>query len=424
MTRTELRLADALDAAARALREDTLRPLLVPRRPRPRRALAAPLAAAAAALLLVVGVGVAVVRYGSARPKISSSTPPRYYVEADFVGDLLRVRSTPTGEVTDTVSVPHVPIGLGPYMVAAGGNGLFFAAVMQSVGERIYRFRLTAGGKVSDLAPMPGGAIGDSQSGIGAMAASPDGSRLAVALSPTSGASAGSCSSSGPCQSTDSGQNDHIDIIDTANGTRSLWQGGTGPNFQFSVVSLSWTADGNELAYLGEWCPQSGGGSGSSCLPGTGTGGAKAQVWALDPTTDGGTLTSGRLLFGTSAAFPDLPQALISPDGSAITAASVTSSARASGTPRQLVVEQISVATGKLLRVLYRQDLRQTFGTNNPQGYVALLTLKSDVAARYWMVSGVFCGANQCNGGFNGWIDGGRLVPLQPVGLSVGREAW
>jgi hypothetical protein len=423
MTRTEARLADALDAAARALREDRLRPLLVPQRLRRRPGLAAPLAAAAA-LLLVVGVGLAVARYGSARPKISSSTPPRYYVEADFVGGLLRVRSTPTGAVTDTVRVPHVPIGLGPYMVAAGGNGLFFAAVMQSVGERIYRFRLTAGGKVSDLAPVPGGAIGDSQSGIGAMAASPDGSRLAVALSPTSGTSEGSCSSSGPCSYTYSGQNGYIDIIDTATGKRSTWQGGIGHNFLFTVANLSWFGNGNELAFLGEWCPQSGGSSVWSCLPGTGTGGAKAQVRTLDPTTDGGTLTSGRLLFGTSAAFPDLPQALISPDGSAITAASVTSSAGANGTLRQLVVEQISVATRKPLRVLYRQDVRQAFGTNNPQGYVALLTLKSDVAARYWMVSGMFCGATQCSGGLNGWIDRGRLVPLQPPGLSVDSEAW
>lgn len=423
MTRTEERLADALDAAARALREDTLRPLLVPQRERRRPALVAPLAAAAA-LLLVVGVGVAVARYGSARPEISSNAPPRYYVEADFVGGLPQVRSTATGAVTDTVRVPHVPSGFGPNMVAAVGNGLFFAAVAQSAGERIYRFRLTSSGRVWDLAPVPGGTIGDSQFGIGAMAASPDGSRLAIALNPTTSTSAGSCSSFGQCSYTYSSQNGYIGIINTANGARSVWQGGTGPNFLFSVVSLSWTADGNELAYLGEWCPQSGGSSVSSCLPGTGTGGAKAQVRTLDPTTGGGTLTSGRLLFRTSAAFPDLPQALISPDGSTITAASVTSTAGAISTPTQLAVEQISVATGKPLRVLYRQDLRHAFGASNRHGYIAYLTLKSDVTARYWMVSGLFCGAARCNGGLYGWIDRGRLVPLQPAGLSVGSEAW
>jgi hypothetical protein len=424
MTRTELRLADALDAAARALREDTLRPLLVPQRPRRRPALAAPLAAAAA-LLLVVGVGVAVAKMAApGRPSSGAAGAPRYYVEASFTGGLPQVRSTATGVVTDTVRVPYFQSGLGPNMVTAVGNGVFFAAVTQSVGERIYRFRLTIGGRVSDLAPVPGGAIGDSQFGIGAMAASPDGSRLAVALAPTSGSSTASCSSSGACQYTSSGQNGYIDIIDTTNGAKGVWQGGTGPNFQFSVVGLSWTADGNELAYLGEWCPQSGGSSISSCLPGAGTGGAKAQVRTLDPTTGGGTLTSGRLLFRTSPAFPDVPQALISPDGSAITAASVTSPAGANSTPTQLAVEQISVATGKPLRVLYRQDLRRAFGASNRQGYIAYVMLKSDVAARYWMVSGLFCSATRCSGGLNGWIDRGRLVPLQPVGLSVGSEAW
>lgn len=424
MTRTELRLADALDAAARALREDTLRPLLVPERPRRRPALVAPLAAAAA-LLLVVGVGVAVAKLAApGSPLGAVPGPPRYYVEADFVGGLPQVRSTATGAVTDTVRVPHVPSGFGPNMVAAVGNGLFFAAVTQSVGERIYRFRLTSGGRISGLAQVPGGTIGGNQFGIGAMAASPDGSRLAVGLNPTTGTSAGSCSSSGPCSYTNSGQNGQIDIINTANGARTVWQGGTGNNFQFSVVSLSWVGNGNELAYLGEWCPQQGGSSVSSCLPGAGTGGAKAQVWTLDPATGGGSLTSGRPLFRTSRTFPDLPQALISPDGSTITAASVTSSAGANGTPTQLAVEQISVATGKQLRVLYRQDLGHAFGADNRQGYVALLTLKSDVTSRYWMVSGMFCGVTRCNGGLNGWIDRGRLVPLQPAAVSVGSQAW
>ena len=113
---------------------------------------------------------------------------------------------------------------------------------------------------------------------------------------------------------------------------------------------------------------------------------------------------------------------MISPDGSTITAVSVASSPN--GTPTQLAVHQISVATGKPLRVLYRRDLRQAFGANNPRGYVVLLTLKSDVTARYWIVSGLFCGATRCNGGLNGWIDRARLVPLQPAGVSVGSEAW
>ena len=106
MTRTELRLADALDAAARALRDDTLRPLLAPERRQHGRTLAAALAAAAA-LLVVVGVGVAVAKLAApGRPPITTPGPPRYYVETGLASGLPQVRSTATGAVTDTVRRP------------------------------------------------------------------------------------------------------------------------------------------------------------------------------------------------------------------------------------------------------------------------------------------------------------------------------
>lgn len=417
MTRTEERLADALDAAARALREDTLRPLLVPERPRHRSALAAPLAAAAA-LLLVVGLGVAAAHYlpGSGQPAAANARPS-YYVEANFSGDLPQVRSTATGRVTDTVSVPHVRNSLIPSVVAAASNGVFFAAVAQSAGERVFRFRVTARGRISDLAAVRDGVFGKSGWGVGAMAASPDGSQLAVALAPT-------CSFSAPCSYTNPTQNGYIDVLNTTTGVRSVWQGGTGHSFSFSVVSLSWTSDGNELVYYGQWCPQAGGNSFiGACLPGTPTGGAKAQVWALSPRSRGGTLTSGRRLFQVPAALSDVPQAEISPDGSTI-AAAVASPARAGANPTELAVEQFSVSTGKRLRVLYRQDLRRAFGKAKSGGYIGFVGLSSDSTGQYWTLSDTVCTITACSSGVNGWIDKGQLVPLQPDGGSVSSEAW
>jgi hypothetical protein len=427
MTRTEERLADALDAAARALHEDTLRPLLVPDRPRRRPALAAPLAAAAA-MLLVVGVGVAVARYlpGSGPSPGAVPAPPRYYVEAQLNGNPPVVRSTATGGVTARVLVPDAANLPGPYLVTAAANGTFFAAVLGQSGELIYRFRLSAAGQVRGLSPVPLGVLMGGQWQAGAMAASPDGSQLAVALTPTSSAISASCGSSGACTDLFPVQNDQIDVINTGTGARSLWHGGTGRGYTFNVISLSWTRDGKELAFYGQWCPQGSASTSTACLLGTATGGAKAEVWALNPSSGGGPLTSGRRLFRVPATVPDLPQAWISPDGSTITAVVFTgpaTRAAASSRPKELAVERISLATGKRLSVLYARDLGRTSGAKNSPEYLAFVTLSADGSGRHWMLSATFC-TSRCSGGLNGWIDGGQFMPLQPADGSVVSEAW
>jgi hypothetical protein len=459
MTRTEARLADALDAAARALREDTLRPLLVVQRQRRRAAWTAP-AAAAASLLLVVGIAAIVAGYLPGSGRLSSGPPPRYYVEADAHGDRPVVRSTATGEVTDTVPVPHVSDLLGTYLVAATSNGVFFTAVPAATGVRIYRFRLTSAGQVSALVTVPGRPLG-SLLALQAMAASPDGSRVAIAFVPAINSGSVSCDPSGGCPAGISiGGDSQIDVVDTATGAVSVWQGGTGQSYSFSVVNLSWTAPGKELVYYGQWCPQSSSStqSGSStpsssstqssssppsssstqqvtvtqqntitatvtaCV--TGSGGAKAEVWALDPAARGGLLTSGRHLFSLSAAFPYLPQVLISPDGTTLTAVALTGPVNRAGTPEHLSVEQISVATRKRSGVLYSQDLGRAVA-NGGLAYMYPVTLSMDAAGQHWILSGSFCDTNgSCRGGLNGWIDNGRLVPLQPAGGSVASEAW
>jgi hypothetical protein len=429
MTKTEERLADALDAAARALREDTLRPLQVPQRSRHRSAMAAPLAAAAA-LLAVVGIGVAAARYlpGSGLHPGVATGRPRYYVEADANGDLPVVRSTASGAVTATVQLPYARYNPGARVVTAAADGTFFTAVMGSAGELIYRFRLTAAGRVQGLTRVPGVALASRQWEVGVMAASPDGSRLAVSLTPTPVNCSSSCTGSA---SFSSWQNDQIEVIDTLTGARSVWTGGIAPNFEFAVLSLSWTSNASELVYFGQWC-RSGNANLATCEPGTGTGAGRAEVRTLNPASRGGSLTSGRLLFELSPKIPDVPQAMISPDGSSIIAAAITGRVAVGGMPSKLTVERISVATGRVGQVLYSRDLSRIPGATyshtvpNTQS-VAIIGLSLDGAGQHWLLSGTgqFCGAAAtCTEGFNGWIDDRRLVPLPPTDGTVASEAW
>ena len=51
-------------------------------------------------------------------------------------------------------------------------------------------------------------------------------------------------------------RSDQLVVIHTATGAQSIWRGGspTRGYRYFRLASLSWTADGRELAVLGEWC--------------------------------------------------------------------------------------------------------------------------------------------------------------------------
>ena len=256
MSRTEDRLADALAAAARAVPEETLRPLTAaPVRSR-RPSWLTP-AAAALAIALVVSLAIAAgTLFTGSRP---SGPPaggqqlvPRYYLVEGLQGGPPVVRATATGKITSTVPVPKsANLGLDD-LVASGRGGQFFvvAAAPGIQGQRLYRFRLTSTGQVTGFAPLPGGTLGNRNWTADAIAASPDGSRVAVSLS-----WAGPVCGNGPGEPACphfSTRPSYIDIIETATGTRSVWRGGT--SNAFTVASLSWTADGRQLVYLGQSC--------------------------------------------------------------------------------------------------------------------------------------------------------------------------
>jgi hypothetical protein len=132
------------------------------------------------------------------------------------------------------------------------------------------------------------------------------------------------------------------------------------------------------------------------------------------------------VLLRQSARFPYLAQALISPDGAAITAVvmrgGVIGSHSVSGAaPDDLAVEQISVATGQKVATLYHRRLGPT---SQIVGAPHFLDLSADARAEHWLLNGGISGGAGYNNGFNGWIDHGRLIPLAPRdGMDAG-ETW
>jgi hypothetical protein len=419
MTRTEERLTDTLSAAAAAVREDRLRPLAMPQRRRARRAWAVPVAAAAAVVLVAALTAVAArwlpgAGYG---PQAAVPAPHRYYVEADLNLDRPVVRSTATGKVTATVPVPGGPAAASYDVITSAANGTFFVTAFLGNGwkERLYRFQLTASGHLRGFAAVPGGVFGAAMWTPDALAASPDGKLVAISFGSLASCSAGQKR----CPSLSS-QSDYIVVINTATGARSVWRGGLTKRGQyFSIGNLSWANRGRELVFLGQWCDSQVEPGSESC------GTTRREVRTLDPGSGGGPLDSGRILVRQSARYPFIAQAVISPDGSTVTAIVLTGpvvgNANVSGAlPRDLSVDQVSVATGRLLRVLYRRDLGDTSGVN---GVPDPLALMPDATGQHWMLNGGIC-SGHCDTGFNGWIDNGQLVPLQPTDGRLAEEAW
>jgi hypothetical protein len=437
MTRTEERLVAALDAAARAMPEDDMRPLVVPVRRRRRLAWAAPVASAAG-LLLVVGLAVVVAGHLPGSGQISNAVPAPhpYYVAADRNGDLPQVLSTATGQVTDTLSVPHVSNPQEPALVAAAGN-FFFAAVAQQAGEALYRFRLTAAGQITGVnrLRLPGGVLASSDWNVHAMAVSLDGGFLAFAMTytgpaaceeSTASSTVSACLVAGSDTLYAPGPSDNIAIVNTATGQKSAWDGdgpAIGMATAYSVPSLSWSANSQSVNVVVRQCPLQGANIvRTACTSATtGDSGWSASIWQINRPSRPGHLDA-RLVRRLASFYFHLPAVVLSPDGSTITAVLPPQLIYPadSSKPYVLEVEQISVATQNLLRGLYLQVVGGIPVNNND---VPDATLSSDASGQHWLFSVRYCNHGSC-GGFNGWIDHGKLVSLPPGNGSVADEAW
>ena len=271
---------------------------------------------------------------------------PLYYVALNSTGNPVThpvyavVRATETGAALGTIQ-PSVPGGTIRAVTAAADDRTFVLDESKAgngnlVGTRwFYLLRLSAAGKPVSLTKLPftAGRL------ITGVALSPDGKRLAVAVQPQDNPKYPNLT--------------EVRVYTLATAAVRTWTQNNGVigSGEDDAMSVSWTADGRELAF--DWGPGSG--------PGLG-------AWLLD-TTRGGTgllanshqvLSLGRL--DTLSCQTDQ---IVSGDGSVI----ICGAAKVSGQPGgsesvEVGFQEYSTTTGKVVRTLYRHTISQAQGSS------------------------------------------------------------
>lgn len=406
MNTAEERLRDALEARARTVHPETLRPLpdpvpvparpaspaTGPARPVPRRhrGWLVPLAAAAAIVLVAALSLLLPGRTGHAPPTAPRpAAMPRYFVlyrampggNGPHPGDaVLEVRDTATGRIHDTFDLTQKSgvHGAVPSSLAAAADhrtffvqyGLWDRKTHLTAGARIYRFQITGSGHIvgfTSITSVPAGTRLPT-----AMAVSPDGSKLALA---------DNYQLSRP----------EVMVVNLATGAVTRWRGGLpGQQYANAIVQLSWAGDGHTLAFLYRHSMS------APTAPSAGYSQWTTEFRTLDADTPGGSLTAGRLILHWAPSVSRVPgQAVISPDGRSITVALQQGPIyKYSGMPANVEVQQISIRNGRQLRVLYV----------GPAGNSTSPFLRGD-GAGHWLLT-----ANWKLG----WISGGRMHDLPP----------
>jgi hypothetical protein len=303
------------------------------------------------------------------------------------------VRATATGAVTATIRCPWPGAQVAQQGIAASGNQTFFMICEKRAqrnnnpvvtGSRIYRFQLTGSGRVSDYSAIPVGALGSHS--LDGIAASPDGSQLAVSDGPATVGAA----SSAP---------ENVLVINTRTGARAVWRSGTEVR---SAADLTFTHNGRDLEFIGlKQCAQDR--SGTAC----------EQLRAISPPAAGGQLDSSRVIMPMSAlarsAADSIEDVVIEPGGSTLIAAVVHTPSQPHSSTSILVTEYST--TGRQLRVLYQMRTGDGFFYR---------FLSSDPTGRYLLFN-----AGPTSATVNGWINHGQLIRLKPAnGSNVFYETW
>jgi hypothetical protein len=381
VTRTEERLADALQAVAGQITDDSPAPDTCADEAAPGRLRQSRTgrwlvpASSAAAVLAVIALAVVVPRIGSAGPFADAGSrraPPPYYVSVD-PNDQIIVHATATGQITDRVPEPGWYGGgnFADTAVARGNGGQFVVALndWSALRTRIYTFSLTASGQIEGLTQLAIRVPGLSELSA---SLSPGGSEVALAGIPDAATSV--LESAGPPE---------LVIVNMRSGQVRKWTSMPLPVSSYLIEDPSWTAQGREIRFLLEYCR--GGrdaGINATCsynwpaahewtigVPRTGPLGTMRSIVALPP--------------GTSQAVP-VP-------GPAIIAFSVSD--------RDVVVGRYTMS-GRLVSVLYRaptpSDLESAYLSVDPSGRYVIL--------------------NEDRSSVFGWIRGGRLVTLGTTG--------
>jgi hypothetical protein len=396
----ETRLRELLDIAV----GEPPRSVSVPavrRLARRRGTLHATTAAAAVAAVAAVSVAVSTLTFGQAAPAASqhpATGVPRYYLqqqELDVTGVSQSrgalVRDTATGAITAVARCPWAGAVISGQIAPTGYEAFFMACLRTSgsgghegvVGSRIYRFRVTRAGTIPGYTPVPGGwlpglAVND-------LTAAADGSDLAMTtfrgLLPGTG---------------------DLLVINASTGAHAVWRGLFRPQLT-PATHLSLSPDGRDLRFVV-----------ISRTSGTGHP-AVVELAQVSPASRGGLLSSARVLIHVppTQLLALMSDFRLSPGGSVLTVAELlTTIGPGQPSTGEALVEQISVATGRVIRVLFRASFATTDGfgfsaSPDPSGRYIILTYGPSRAKR------------------NGWLDHGRLVPLAPAtGAQIGYETW
>ncbi len=269
---------------------------------------------------------------------------PPYYVALNSAANPVThpvyavVRATTTGAALGTIQ-PSVPGGTIRAVTAAADDRTFVLDESKPgndnlVGTRwFYLLRLSAAGKPVSLTKLPFTA-GQLVTGV---ALSPDGKRLAVAIQPQDNPKYPDLT--------------QLRVYTLATGAVRSWiqNNGVIGSGEDDAMSVSWTADGRELAF--DWGPESG--------PGLGT-------WLLDTTRGGSGLLANShqvLSLGRLDTLSCQTDQIVSGDGSVIICGALKVSGRpGSGESVEVGFQEYSTTTGKLVRTLYRHTISHAQG--------------------------------------------------------------
>lgn len=432
MTKTETRLRDYLGAVADSVRPDNTRPLAPPDRTRraagaqdghrgwPARdgrrgwpAWAPPLAAAASVLavvsLAVALTGQVITHRASSSATGTAAALPRYYVASEGVPAQAVVRSVSSGAVIARVPDPSQRELLD--VAAAPDDRTFYAAYIQPKGKRysIYSFRVPGPGKITQLTRIWGGAAagGGVLEEFPALAVSPDGEKLAFAMTTTD-------------QVVPEPQHvaNEIAVIDLRTGAQHIWQGGLNrPGNTVTIRSVSWAGHGRSLDFLATWCGN--GHQGAACrefdVPATST----SQVRSLNLGTGGGSLDDSTVLISE----PRFVEWMTADSAGDIDLLVLSGRKQASSDPQTVTISQYSAARGVPQRVLYRHDY------DGYRLYLTASSLVADPSGQHLLLALVFVrgtGGQTYTSGYStvGWIDHGSFHALNSHSNRTAQDGW
>jgi hypothetical protein len=273
---------------------------------------------------------------------------PSYYAIADHGRPVAEIRRSATGKLLSRVPLPP---GIDPKLsqIAAGRPGTFVLALASFPRTRFYLLHVLADGRSARLAPLPVPRLpaGDY---VSALAVSPDGRTLAVALQ------AGR-------------QRGAVEVVRLATGAVRTWT----TTRTGQPTALSWA--GHELGFFWQDVKP----------PAT----SAAGLWTLDTTAPGRNLMSGRRILPASVGGDSVQTALLGPGGRTAIASVTYDGTRHVGAGTVVGgIVQVSAGTGHPLRTLLAEHAAYSADPVDPGWYVTACELPAiDGSGAHLLVS-------------------------------------